>query len=519
MKFRQLLKYFVILMLTNPFAFPFQNDLDENCTIGVASGSATSDGRPMVWKTRDYSSRPNNEVRYNDNYTYKFISVSNAGGTWAWMGVNEMGFAIVNSLSNDLPGSRNDNGESNGELMRNMLGSCATVTDFEKHLNSTDETGRDGKANFGVIDSTGAAAIFECSGYSHWRYDATDIFDAPNGYIVRTNFGMNGDSIDGSTYSIERYNRSNDIIENLYTGDSLNHKSILRYQMRDFSDENSNPVSVPYRDRWNLGVPFGYIKCNNSICRNSSVSATVIQGVLPNNEPAQLTTLWAMLGQPACAIAVPYWPVGETPNVSDGSSTSELCDVAIEIRTELFDINYDEYINSLELKDTAKVNRGLWTITFPAEDSILTAGENFLTSCRNGSVTNSEMLNKEAELANYALTKLNQGLNYLQNLSAIENLSEIPNSFLLSENYPNPFNNETTIKFLLNQNAFVNLTIYNLKGERVSNLIVNKFLNNGVHKINFNANNLPSGIYFCKINVNSNSKQIYRKTIKLSLIK
>ena len=36
----------------------------EECTIGVALGSATVDGRPLLWKTRDYSSDPDNKVRY-----------------------------------------------------------------------------------------------------------------------------------------------------------------------------------------------------------------------------------------------------------------------------------------------------------------------------------------------------------------------------------------------------------------------------------------------------------------------
>ena len=43
----------------------------EECTIGVANGNATSDGRPMVWKTRDYSSARDNEVKYNTSFRYK----------------------------------------------------------------------------------------------------------------------------------------------------------------------------------------------------------------------------------------------------------------------------------------------------------------------------------------------------------------------------------------------------------------------------------------------------------------
>ena len=73
------------------------------CTIGAASGRATADGRPMIWKTRD-TIRKNNEVFYNDQYKYKFIGVVNAeeSDPAIWQGVNEKGFAILNSQSSDL---------------------------------------------------------------------------------------------------------------------------------------------------------------------------------------------------------------------------------------------------------------------------------------------------------------------------------------------------------------------------------------------------------------------------------
>ena len=77
--------------------------IDEGCTIGVAAGSATSDGRPLVWKTRD-GSRYDDEVIYITSEKYKFITVINAGQTEsAWMGVNEKGFAILDSDVYDLP--------------------------------------------------------------------------------------------------------------------------------------------------------------------------------------------------------------------------------------------------------------------------------------------------------------------------------------------------------------------------------------------------------------------------------
>ena len=319
------------------------NFSQDECSIGVASGNATSDGRPLVWKTRDYSSAPNNEVKYNTSFRYKFISVSNAGSsTYAWMGLNEHGFAIVNTLSSDLHAG--SSGPSNGAFMRDVLGNCKTVAAFRHYLDSTNRSGRKTHADFGVIDSTGEAAIFETSGSNYWEFNADD---SPHGYVVRTNFSMTG----GGSSGIERYNRSSDLMAGFYAGDSLNLKSILRYQMRDFSDFDSNPVSVPFPHQWSTGIPNGYINTSKSICRNSSVSAAVIHGVLPS-EQAGLSTMWTILGQPASSVALPYWPIVSTPPEADGEFTAPLCNIARQIRSTLFDFaSDDEYINSYKLRD------------------------------------------------------------------------------------------------------------------------------------------------------------------------
>lgn len=70
--------------------------------------------------------------------------------------------------------------------------------------------------------------------------------------------------------------------------------------------------------------------------------------------------------------------------------------------------------------------------------------------------------------------------------------------FKLSRNYPNPFNPSTTISFSLPQSGNVKLTVYNLLGEQVAEL-VNEFREAGVYTINFTASNLNSGLYIYKI--------------------
>ena len=74
----------------------------------------------------------------------------------------------------------------------------------------------------------------------------------------------------------------------------------------------------------------------------------------------------------------------------------------------------------------------------------------------------------------------------------------IPKEFHLFHNYPNPFNPSTKIVFQIPQSEFVNLTVYNSVGKRVATLVKSK-LNGGSHTVDFNAVNLPSGIYIYKM--------------------
>ncbi|MBN2350710.1 MAG: T9SS type A sorting domain-containing protein [Bacteroidales bacterium] len=93
-------------------------------------------------------------------------------------------------------------------------------------------------------------------------------------------------------------------------------------------------------------------------------------------------------------------------------------------------------------------------------------------------------------------------LNY--DYTAINTPKEADPRFLLIQIYPNPFHLNTTISFYLLEPEFIHLTILNNTGQEVVTL-VNSILNKGSHKITWDAGNLPSGIYFCKITAGSYS--------------
>ncbi len=71
----------------------------------------------------------------------------------------------------------------------------------------------------------------------------------------------------------------------------------------------------------------------------------------------------------------------------------------------------------------------------------------------------------------------------------------VPAEFALKQNYPNPFNPSTTITYQVAATGFVSMKVYNMLGQEVSQL-VNEVKSPGTYKLNWNAEGMPSGVYF-----------------------
>ncbi len=80
----------------------------------------------------------------------------------------------------------------------------------------------------------------------------------------------------------------------------------------------------------------------------------------------------------------------------------------------------------------------------------------------------------------------------------IEDTVEVPKDFTLLQNFPNPFNPSTEIRFNLNQPSPTVLKIYNLKGQEVATLVDEELLA-GAYKVTFEPTNLPSGVYVYRL--------------------
>lgn len=113
-----------------------------------------------------------------------------------------------------------------------------------------------------------------------------------------------------------------------------------------------------------------------------------------------------------------------------------------------------------------------------------------------------ELLTSEAEgaqmmfaepLTTEQMTKLSMPV------SVQERSSPVPKEFALIQNYPNPFNPGTTIEFHLAKATRVTLTIYNLLGQKVQTVLLDKKMNAGVYRIPVSMKDLSSGVYIYRI--------------------
>ena len=74
----------------------------------------------------------------------------------------------------------------------------------------------------------------------------------------------------------------------------------------------------------------------------------------------------------------------------------------------------------------------------------------------------------------------------------------IPLKFQLSQNYPNPVKEKTTIKYCVAFRTLVNISVFDTKGQLIQNLI-DKEHNAGTYEIEFNAASLSEGIYYYQL--------------------
>lgn len=318
------------------------------CTSAVISGKATPDGRPLLWKNRDTDYLPNH-IAFVNGEKYRFIANVNSENfdslKEAWIGMNEKGFAIMNTQSYNLvdvkPGE--ERGAANGSVIYRALELCETVEDFE-HLLDTISKPSLIEANFGVIDAKGGAAIYEVDYYNYTKYDANDKQTAPLGYIARTNFSVSGKENKGLGYV--RYMEA----DSLLTAAALNGGVTPEFIYSDCSRSYHNPV---------LGVDLKNSDLNwfvdqDFIPRNITSCSVVVQGNKEGENP-ETNVMWTLLGYPGTGVAVPLFIDKDGKGLpammtyDDELKAAPLSDASLKLADEVFgfeDFNgTDKYLN------------------------------------------------------------------------------------------------------------------------------------------------------------------------------
>ena len=109
----------------------------------------------------------------------------------------------------------------------------------------------------------------------------------------------------------------------------------------------------------------------------------------------------------------------------------------------------------------------------------------------------------------YVDNNLSGGTNFQYRLKQIDNngnskysniieINAAPSDFGLSQNFPNPFNPSTLIKYSVPKNSFVTLAVYDLIGQEV-NTLVSGLKDRGNYRVEFNGSDLPSGVYVYRL--------------------
>ena len=371
----------------------------EGCTIGVASGKATADGRPLLWKNRDGSYEPREVVYFKDG-RFKYLAMVTADD-WQLLGggvgVNEFGFCIVGSSAFDLP-EKSKKGMGAHPVMKMALQQCVTVDDFENILKQTNVSGRRTTGNIGVIDAFGGSAIFETGNFSYARFDADDHKVAPKGYIIRACFTITG----GGDQGRARYDRANQLWQQAIDKDQLDYRYVLRNVCRDFSGAEEISYILPELESTESNT-IKVLRQHNVISNRNTGWVALFHGVRPNENPS-LTTFWAIMGEPLFSVAVPSWVIAEsTAQEMNGEEFSPLVTAA-----------HDLYLANYVTGDKGKfllnpdMLPDIWAVTYPVEDHIFDQTESIMARWRQDYPTARQVASLHRSMASEAMNTLQE---------------------------------------------------------------------------------------------------------------
>ncbi len=457
---------FLLAFCSDRLAFIPPPSLGE-CTIGVFSGNATVDGRPMLWKNRDVGDAIQKfcyfqPSRDTDKPAYGFLgNVYSSDTNRVYMGVNEVGFAIINSNSYNLGDSLAD-GVDDGDLMRMALERCQTLQDFEALLDLTAQKGRKDCWNIGVFDARGHVALYECSNYGYVKFDANNPEHAPNGVILRATFGLSGGP---NRVGTERYKRASHLVYERANESPLDAEFVLQVLSRDLANPIADPYPLPYTGIQN-GKPEGFILSQMvTINRFISRSCMVIRGTKPGEDPS-LSTSFCTIGAPVISVAYPLWVrARQVPVVLNLGLEVPMYTLTEMHRAQLYPSpKAGVYINSLYLANLD--GGGLYSYTLPLERQALETAEEFVNDWNIDLASPEDVADAQALIAQ-TIFETYQEIPVGSDDPFLPDIEKQPEIV----SYPNPFNAQATIHLSgFEDSEPIRISISDLLGREVRSL-------------------------------------------------
>lgn len=352
------------------------------CTSVIVSGKATKDGRPIIFKNRDTGTLEN-RMLVLQGQRFRFVGLVNTADTLpenVWGGHNEAGFAIINTAAFNLNGDEGDT-DGDGILIRKALGLCASVEDFQTLLDTIAKP-MQVNSNFGVLDAHGCCAYFETGHYKYVKFDVNDPTVAPDGYLMRTNFGTTGNH--KLEQGVERFCAITDYMNEAVGEGKFDATRLIasipryfthgltKWKMEDFMPATENDVQM--------------FPVSDYITRYSTASAILVQGILPDEKPEN-TVSWTIIGSPMTAVAVPVvlLPSGKLPQMlgDDGTGCARLNTLSLTLKERIFSLqsgNTKAYIDLSKLMNRAQT--GTVQLLQPVEQEVIKKGVQTLEKLR-----------------------------------------------------------------------------------------------------------------------------------------
>ncbi|MDE7403299.1 MAG: hypothetical protein K2M87_07810 [Muribaculaceae bacterium] len=322
------------------------------CTSAIVSADANPYGRPILWKHRD-TSTIDNKIEYipADKGSLAYVALFNASDSAlaeAWMGMNEAGFAVMNTASYNI---KDDNVSAKkmdreGILMTKALRTCRTVEDFARLLETyTRPMGVE--ANFGVIDATGAGAYFETNNHAYVRYNLDDV---EGGVLIRTNYSHSGRK--GEGYGFVREANAEKLLAPYIDEKSVTPEVLTEILSRSFYHDLLHTDFTDSGQEWVIDQDF--------IPRYKSTATIAIEGCRPT-ETADINAvdeyvMWTGMGYPPVSeIQAVKCRQNGVPKSLRGTLPGGLCEAGVKAkkqRNEVFSIkkgNGEKYVNLSKL--------------------------------------------------------------------------------------------------------------------------------------------------------------------------